>query len=154
MRFLRNKKDDAHRGSLKRPGFSSVVIMTLALAIGGITTIFTVLYTMQMKSLSISRPDLVADAQPPRDVRASRGDAIAPSKRKATAASPRAAMRPKRARSHQLLTQTRKGSGHGQSNQRHPLCAAQSVAASRLHSNRARDTRAGNRDQCGVVLNC
>jgi predicted permease len=57
MDSLLNDIRYALRGLWKRPGFSSVVILTLALGIGANTTIFTVMYAVLMKSLPVSRPE-------------------------------------------------------------------------------------------------
>src|SRR5436190_4295860 len=84
-RFLSgNKRYDARDG-VKRPGLSSAVIIMLAIGIGGVTTVFTALYTMQMKSLSVLRPEAARDDEPLQDVRSSVSRTSRPGKTKPTA---------------------------------------------------------------------
>jgi len=45
------------RGLVKRPGFSSVAIITLALGIGANTAIFTLVNAVMLKSLPVTNPD-------------------------------------------------------------------------------------------------
>lgn len=45
------------RGLLKRPGFTAVAIITLALGIGANTAIFTLVNAVMLKSLPVSNPD-------------------------------------------------------------------------------------------------
>jgi predicted permease len=48
------------RGLWKRPGFSAVAIITLALGIGANTAIFTLVNAVMLKSLPVNRPDELA----------------------------------------------------------------------------------------------
>src|SRR6476659_7243541 len=47
----------AIRGLSKRPGFSLIAIITLALGIGANTAIFTLVNAVMLKSLPVSNPD-------------------------------------------------------------------------------------------------
>src|SRR6476660_9588153 len=105
-RFLSgNKRYDA-RGGVKRPGLSSVVIIMLAIGIGGVTTIFTALYTLQMKSLSVSRPEAARDDEPFQDIRSSVRKALRPGKTKPAVESHIAATPTKPPRKQKPLTTT------------------------------------------------
>lgn len=54
----------AFHGLLKRPGFSCVVILTLALGIGANTAVFSVIDTVMLRPLSFSDPDQLVVIRP------------------------------------------------------------------------------------------
>src|SRR6266404_5530032 len=47
----------AIRSLLKRPGFTAIIVMTLALGIGANTAIFTVLNAVMLRSLPVKDPE-------------------------------------------------------------------------------------------------
>ena len=51
------------RAMLKRPGFTLIVVMTLALGIGANTALFSVVDAMLLKKLPVRDPDRLSDVQ-------------------------------------------------------------------------------------------
>src|SRR5215204_5419718 len=56
MSLITNEIAYAARTLLKRPGFSLVAVLTLALGIGANTAIFSLLNTVMLRSLPVERP--------------------------------------------------------------------------------------------------
>jgi putative ABC transport system permease protein len=48
---------DAVRQLKKAPGFTTTAVVTLALGIGAITAIFTLVHQVMLKSLPVTRPE-------------------------------------------------------------------------------------------------
>ncbi|UCE58628.1 MAG: ABC transporter permease [Phycisphaerales bacterium] len=61
---------------LKRPGFSSVVILTFALGIGANTAVFSVIDTVIFRPLSFSEPDQLVVIRPTDEERTRRNDSV------------------------------------------------------------------------------
>ena len=61
---------------VKRPGFSSIVILTLALGIGANTAVFSVIDTVVFRPLSFSEPDELVVIRPMDKERATLSDSV------------------------------------------------------------------------------
>src|SRR5258708_29110924 len=51
---------DALRQLRKAPGFTTTAVITLALGIGATTSIFTLVHQVMLKSLPVTRPDVLS----------------------------------------------------------------------------------------------
>jgi hypothetical protein len=49
----------------KSPGFTAVAVLTLALGIGATIAIFSVIYSMALRSLPVSQPDRLVEVEQP-----------------------------------------------------------------------------------------
>src|SRR6476469_1761009 len=64
----------AFRSLLKRPGFTAIAVITLALGIGANTAIFTLLNAVTFKPLPVNKPDELVFFQGSSDEGTSTGD--------------------------------------------------------------------------------